>query len=67
MTGSGDLEAFSFTTDTVRALLEDSGDAEITVNDLLDARLSGSGDLSFRGNPELRVVTEGSGEVMNDN
>ncbi len=62
--GSGDLDAYNLT--AVSASVTNSGSADITLNvvDKLQARLNGSGDVTYRGDPaKVDVKSNGSGEV----
>ncbi len=62
--GSGDLDGYNLT--AVGAKISNSGSADITLNvvETLQVTLNGSGDLTYRGNPEkVDVRSNGSGEV----
>lgn len=64
VTGSGDILAYDLKADIVDANVTGSGDIQITVKNELNARISGSGDISYKGNPERQnFKTSGSGEV----
>jgi len=64
VTGSGDILAYGLKADSVDAHVTGSGDIQITAVNELNARISGSGDISYKGNPEkLNFKTSGSGEV----
>ncbi len=64
VTGSGDFLAFDLKADNVEANVTGSGDIEISVSNELNARISGSGDISYKGNPEKQNFrTTGSGKI----
>jgi hypothetical protein len=65
ITGSGKVMASNFVTDKCEVRISGSGDVEITVKTELDARITGSGTVSYKGNP-LRVNSDssGSGKVI---
>lgn len=65
--GSGDVLAFELTSRQADIEGNGSGDAQVTVTDYLKARLTGSGDVYYQGNPELNVTSSGSGSVYNAN
>lgn len=62
--GSGDLRAFGLFTEITKINNSGSGDSEVTVSDLLIARISGSGDIYFKGDPETDIIISGSGDVI---
>lgn len=62
--GSGNLSAFNLPTGIVKINTSGSGDSEVTVSDRLIARISGSGDIYFKGDPETDIVISGSGDVV---
>lgn len=62
--GSGDLDAYHFT--AVNATITNSGSADMTLNvvESLKVTLNGSGDLTYRGDPQkVDVRSNGSGDV----
>lgn len=64
VTGSGDFLAYDLKAESVEASVTGSGDVEVSVKDELHARVSGSGDVTYRGNPEKQnFKTSGSGSV----
>lgn len=65
MEGSGDLNAKHLHLATCTVLMIGSGDVEIHVDSVLNATITGSGDLRYWGNPEIvNVNMSGSGTVM---
>lgn len=64
VTGSGDFLGYDLRAERVKASVTGSGDIELTVQDELEARISGSGDIKYRGNPNKEnFKTSGSGSV----
>lgn len=64
VTGSGDFLAYELKAEKVDANVTGSGDIQITVVTELNARVSGSGDITYKGNPEKQNFrTSGSGKV----
>lgn len=64
VTGSGDFLAYDLRTQTTNATVTGSGDIEVSVENELQARVSGSGDIRYKGNPEKQnFKTTGSGSV----
>jgi hypothetical protein len=67
ISGSGDIKAFELEADNVEAIVSGSADIKVTANKMLQARVSGSGDITYRGNPEkLDTKTSGSGDISKD-
>lgn len=64
VTGSGDLEAVNLKTIEAYASVTGSGDIELAAEKFLKARVTGSGDIHYQGNPERedKKVT-GSGGI----
>lgn len=64
ISGSGDIEAYGLKADNVEATVSGSANINVTANKMLKARVSGSGDISYRGNPEkVDTKTSGSGDI----
>jgi len=64
ISGSGDIKAFDLEADNVEATVSGSADIKVTANKMLKARVSGSGDITYRGNPEkVDTKTAGSGDI----
>ena len=57
--GSGDLFASELQAERVSASVSGSGDIKCHATDFLKARTSGSGDIGYKGNPELDVPKKG--------
>ena len=64
VSGSGDIEAYNLEADNVSATVSGSADIQVTAKKSIKARVSGSGDISYRGNPEkVDTKTSGSGDI----
>lgn len=64
MSGSGDIEAFALQTNTANLKISGSADITISVKDELYARVSGSGDITYKGKPKIEdIKVSGSGEI----
>lgn len=62
--GSGNINARNTTGRYVYAEVSGSGDAEITVKEKLDVKISGSGEIKYWGNPSsVNTDISGSGKV----
>ncbi|HMJ71262.1 MAG TPA: head GIN domain-containing protein [Cyclobacteriaceae bacterium] len=64
ISGSGEVLAANMITDKCDVRISGSGDVEINVNKELDANISGSGTVSYKGNPaHVNSHSSGSGSV----
>lgn len=64
VSGSGDIRAYDLEADFVDAQVSGSADIKITANEMLKARVSGSGDISYKGNPKkIDTKSSGSGDI----
>ncbi|KAA1246925.1 head GIN domain-containing protein [Aquimarina sp. RZ0] len=64
VTGSGDVKAFDLKAKNVDASVTGSGDIKITSTHSLKARVIGSGDIDYQGNPEKEdKKVSGSGDI----
>jgi hypothetical protein len=64
ISGSGDIKAYDLIADTVDARISGSADIQVTANELLIARVSGSGDIHYRGDPKkIDSKSSGSGDI----
>ncbi|MFN4764004.1 head GIN domain-containing protein [Gillisia sp. Q332] len=67
ITGSGDFEAFNLRAAKAEVTISGSGDVEITATEELKARVSGSGDIKYNGNPKKQdFKTTGSGSISSN-
>lgn len=66
VTGSGDYEGYQLTANDVDVSVNGSGDATIVCNGHLKARVAGSGDITYKGNPKTEdSKVAGSGSIGN--
>ncbi len=66
VTGSGDFHGFGLQANNTTVSVAGSGDAEVVSNKTLKARVTGSGDIEYRGNPEKEdTKVAGSGSIGN--
>jgi len=64
ISGSGDIKAYDLNADHVEATISGSADIKVTANKSIKARVSGSGDISYKGNPEkIDTKSSGSGDI----
>ena len=64
ISGSGDIKAYDLEADNVDATISGSADIKVTANKMLRARVTGSGDISYRGNPaKVDTKATGSGDI----
>lgn len=64
ISGSGDIKAYDLIADNVEANVSGSADIKVTAIKMLKARVSGSGDISYKGNPtKVDTKTSGSGDI----
>nr|WP_299342555.1 head GIN domain-containing protein [Allomuricauda sp.] len=64
VSGSGDIKAYGLDAEFVTATVSGSADIKVTANQSIQARVSGSGDISYRGNPKkIDTKSSGSGDI----
>ncbi len=64
ISGSGDIKAYELEAENVNATVSGSADIKVTAHKMLKARVSGSGDISYRGNPDkVDTKVSGSGDI----
>ncbi len=62
--GSGDISAYDLKSEKAVLRISGSGDMTINVSTELEARISGSGDIKYKGNPRIEdIKVSGSGSV----
>ena len=67
VSGSGDVNAYDLSALNVTANVSGSADIEVTATEMIQARVSGSGDISYRGNPKkIDTKSSGSGDITKD-
>lgn len=67
VSSAGGLHAFNLITDTTTITLNSAGNAEVYVNDLLNAILSSAGSLYYKGNPVINAIVSSLGIIVNAN
>lgn len=64
VTGSGDFDAYKLKANIVSAQVSGSGDIMVYAEKELNARIAGSGDIEYKGNPaKENFKTSGSGDI----
>ncbi|MEO8752316.1 MAG: head GIN domain-containing protein [Casimicrobiaceae bacterium] len=63
MAGSGDLEAGKLESRRVKVTLQGSCRAAVWAKDILQATIAGSGEVTYRGSPQVSQTIAGSGSV----
>ncbi|WP_158976319.1 head GIN domain-containing protein [Cellulophaga sp. L1A9] len=64
ISGSGNIKAYELKADNVKATISGSADMQVVANRSLKAQVSGSGDISYRGNPDkINTKISGSGSI----
>ncbi|MFC2088566.1 head GIN domain-containing protein [Calditrichota bacterium] len=67
ISSAGCLAAFGLNTDTTHAVLSSAGNAEVAVNNYLNATLSSAGSLYYKGNPMINSSVSSLGRIINAN
>ena len=68
VSGSGDFDGSKLESNYTDVSLAGSGDAEVVSHKSIKARVAGSGDIQYRGNPEKEdTKVAGSGSISKDN
>ncbi len=65
--GSGSIFAFGMMSIHGKVDNIGSGEVEVSCESNLDARIEGSGNVYYQGNPTINVHVEESGSLINDN
>lgn len=63
LAGSGRHSAPALTSREAQASIEGSGDIELAVSERLIAHITGSGDVSYHGRPQVQQAVDGAGSV----
>ncbi|MFT3796409.1 head GIN domain-containing protein [Flavobacterium sp.] len=64
LTGSGDLTAYDLKSGSVKTSVTGSGDCKVFCSNALEARVSGSGDIQYKGDPKTKdTKVSGSGSI----
>lgn len=65
--GSGDFHGFDLQSNNTKVSVAGSGDAEVVSNKSIKARVAGTGDIVYKGNPETKdTKVAGSGDISRD-
>lgn len=67
ISGSGLYSAFDMASNICVIEHSGSGNAEVLVEDDLDVKLTGSGNISYKGNPTITSMVTGSGQLIDAN
>ncbi len=65
--GSGNIKSYHMELNDLDSNISGSGDMYVFVYDYIDAVISGSGNIFYRGDPSFRVDITGTGDVINNN
>nr|WP_298993797.1 head GIN domain-containing protein [uncultured Polaribacter sp.] len=66
--GSGSIKAYDLTTETLNATIAGSGSIRTTVNTKIKAKVVGSGNIYYKGNPKyVDSKSVGSGDIIDRN
>ena len=64
VSGSGDVEAYDLKTEKAELKIAGSGSIGISVEKEIIARVSGSGDIKYKGQPRIEdIKVSGSGQI----
>lgn len=64
VSGSGDIKAYELEAEFATVQVSGSADVKVTANQSIDARVSGSGDITYRGNPKkINSKSSGAGDI----
>ena len=66
-TGTGSINAFNLEVDTCYINLTGTGSCKVTVNELLDAVITGTGNVYYRGYPDIITHITGLGRLISSN
>ena len=64
LSGSGDIEALDVQSENAKAIVAGSGDIEVNCTEFIEAKVSGSGEIKYKGNPKKQdTQVAGSGSI----
>ena len=64
LNGSGNVYAYGLKTETCSAVVSGSGDIEVYVSNSIEATITGSGNIDYRGNAQIKQIeVHGSGRI----
>jgi hypothetical protein len=64
---SGDVDAFELRARDSSVVITGSGNCRTSVSDTLQAKITGSGDVLYKGYPEIKQTITGSGSLRDRN
>lgn len=64
VTGAGEVSAYGLLSDKVDASITGAGDMEINVTQDLNARISGAGNINYKGSPKVQSDITGVGDLQ---
>jgi hypothetical protein len=62
--GSGNLKAYQLKAEYGKIWIAGSGNCEVSISQLLDAKILGSGDIRYLGGPTINSIVSGSGKIQ---
>lgn len=65
--GSGNIEAYKALTNETRVRVNGSGNSFVYCLDKLGVQIYGSGNVSYKGTPDINSINDGSGKLINGN
>jgi hypothetical protein len=65
--GSGKIKAYEFPVKKSTVIVAGSGSVQVNVSEILNANISGSGNIYYIGNPHINFSDNGSGSLINSN
>ncbi|MBL6964202.1 MAG: DUF2807 domain-containing protein [Bacteroidetes bacterium] len=67
LSGAGNLEAYNLTADHAKINISGAGNATVHVTKSLHAKVSGSGNIKYKGSPKVKSSISGAGSVNSIN
>ncbi len=67
LNSTGSLAAFDLSTQEVVLVSRGTGDAEIRVAQRLEVRMTSTGDVMYKGNPQIISTISGTGDLVDEN
>ncbi|ULQ57184.1 DUF2807 domain-containing protein [Flavihumibacter rivuli] len=64
ISGSGRFELLNLEADTAYTQTNGSGDIRLWAREYLDCRISGSGNVAYKGSPQINLSVSGSGKLI---
>lgn len=65
--GTGEVYLFGLETKTATIFSDGPGEVEVKVSDRIDVRIESTGDVFYKGNPEVSVQDNGPGDLVEAN